>query len=97
MIPTDLLDDWLGDEPNDLLTFVPLNWNISIDLTRYEIFLFTNRYNWIDVAMDAAENSTLLSSKAYGLLEASIHDCTLVHCVPSIHNNTLYHYANHIR
>ncbi len=56
----DLLDDWLGDEPNDLLTFVPLNWNITIDLTRYEIFLFTNRYNWIDVAMDAAENSTLL-------------------------------------
>ena len=64
IFPTDLLDDWLGDEPNDLLTFVPLNWNISIDLTRYEIFLFTNRYNWIDVAMDAAENSTLLCLKA---------------------------------
>ncbi len=68
IFPTDLLDDWLGDEPNDLLTFVPLNWNISIDLTRYEIFLFTNRYNWIDVAMDAAENSTLLSLKACLLL-----------------------------
>ena len=54
---TDLLDDWLGSDPTDLLTFVPIDWKITIDLTRYEIFLFTNRYNWVDIAMNGTENS----------------------------------------
>lgn len=54
---TDLLDDWLGSDPTDLLTFVPIDWRITVDLTRYEIFLFTNRYNWVDISMNGTENS----------------------------------------
>ena len=44
-----LLDDWVGTEPNDLLNFVPVDWSIDVDLANYEIFLFTNRYNWLDL------------------------------------------------
>lgn len=51
-----LLDDWLGEDPADLLNFVPYNWRINIDLLNYEIFLFTNRYNWVDIAPDGVEN-----------------------------------------
>ena len=54
-----LLDDWVGDEPNDLINFVPVDWTIDIDLTHYEIFLFTNRYNWLDVLKGDAENTRL--------------------------------------
>ena len=54
-----LLDDWLGDEEADLLNFVPYNWRINVDLLNYEIFLFTNRYNWVDIAPDGIENSEL--------------------------------------
>lgn len=51
-----LLDDWLGDDPADLLNFVPYDWRINIDLLDYEIFVFTNRYNWVDVSPDGKEN-----------------------------------------
>ena len=56
---TALLDDWFGNEPPDLLQFVPFDWRIGVDLTRYEMFLFTNRYNWLD--SDGSENSELTS------------------------------------
>ena len=59
-VSKDLLDDWLGNDPSDLLTFVPLEWNIGIELSNYEIYLFTNRYNWVDVAPKGVENSELL-------------------------------------
>lgn len=54
-----LLDDWLGSEPNDLYNFVPVNWIISLDLSAYEIFLFTNRYNWLDLVGPGVENTQL--------------------------------------
>ena len=54
-----LLDDWLGDDEADLLNFVPYDWRIHVDLLDYEIFLFTNRYNWIDIAPEGIENSQL--------------------------------------
>ena len=56
---TALLDDWVGDEPNDLLNFTPVNWTIGIDLTQYEIFLFTNRYNWLDLLEAGMETTKL--------------------------------------
>lgn len=49
-----LLDDWLGSDDADLLNFVPLDWTITTALSDYEIFLFTSRYNWLD--MDCLEN-----------------------------------------
>ena len=49
------LDDWVGEDPSDLLHFYPIDWNIAINLRQYEIFLFTNRYNWVDI--DGTENS----------------------------------------
>lgn len=54
-----LLDDWVGKEPNDLLDFVPVDWTIDIELTQYEIFLFTNLYNWVDVVRGGVENTRL--------------------------------------
>ena len=56
---TALLDDWVGEEPNDLLSFVPVDWTINIDLSQYEIFLFTNRYNWLDLLEGGVENTRL--------------------------------------
>lgn len=56
---TALLDDWVGTEPNDLLNFVPVDWTIDIDLAQYEIFLFTNRYNWLDLLEGDSENTRL--------------------------------------
>lgn len=52
-----LLDDWFGNEPPDLLQFVPIDWRVGIDLTRYEIFLHTSRYNWLDLSKVNSENS----------------------------------------
>ena len=52
---TAFLDDWVGDDPADLLHFYPIDWNIAIDLHQYEMFIFTNRYNWVDI--DNTENS----------------------------------------
>ena len=49
----------MGDEHNDLLSFVPMDWAIDIDLSQYEIFLFTNRYNWLDLIDGGVENSKL--------------------------------------
>ena len=49
------LDDWLGEELSDLLHFYPIDWKIAVNLCQYEIFLFTNRYNWVDI--DGTENS----------------------------------------
>ncbi len=53
------MDDWVGEEANDLLSFTPVDWTIDIDLAQYEIFLFTNRYNWLDVLGGGAENTKL--------------------------------------
>ena len=52
----DFLDDWVGTEPNDILNFVPIDWKICANLENYEIYFFTNRYNWIDEAKDSLEN-----------------------------------------
>ena len=57
--PIALLDDWVGEEPNDLLDFVPINWTINVNLTQYEIFLFTNQYNWVDLDNGGIENTRL--------------------------------------
>ena len=54
-----LLDDWVGNEPNDLVDFVPYDWTIDIHLIQYEIFLFTNRYNWLDLLKGDVENTRL--------------------------------------
>lgn len=52
----DFLDDWVGTEPNDILNFVPIDWKIGADLENYEIYFFTNRYNWIDEGKDSLED-----------------------------------------
>lgn len=54
-----LLDDWVGSEPNDLVNFVPYDWTIDIHLTQYEIFLFTNQCNWLDLLKGDMENTRL--------------------------------------
>ena len=51
-----LIDDWLGDNPPDLLEFVPVDWNIGIDIREYEIYLHTSPYNWIDITTEGKEN-----------------------------------------
>lgn len=52
----ELLDDWIGNDTIDIVDFVPLDWKIGIDFCDYEIFLYTNRYNWIDTALSGVEN-----------------------------------------
>ena len=52
----DLLDDWVGNENPDLVSFVPLDWCIGVDMQDYEIYLFTNRYNWLDTSPTELEN-----------------------------------------
>lgn len=54
-----LIDDWVGNDPPDLINFVPLNWNIGIDVHNYEIYLFTTRYNWVDVSPDGRDNGKM--------------------------------------
>lgn len=51
-----LVDDWVGAEPPDLLEFVPVDWNVGIDMSNYEIYLHTSRYNWIDITTEGKEN-----------------------------------------
>lgn len=50
----ELLDDWVQSDTIDILDFVPFQWHIGVEMSEYEIFLFTNRYNWIDT--DEIEN-----------------------------------------
>ena len=50
------LDDWVSSEPADLLHFVPYDWTVDVELSQYEIYLFTNRFNWIDIAKGGPEN-----------------------------------------
>ncbi len=65
-----LLDDWVGTEPNDLVNFVPVDWTVDIDLTHYEIFLFTNRYNWLDLA--DVENTRLAFCGSTGTISVGL-------------------------
>ena len=51
-----LIDDWLGNDPPDLLEFVPVDWNVGVDLSDYEIYLYTASYNWIDITIEGKEN-----------------------------------------
>ena len=46
---------YIPEELSDLLHFYPIDWKIAVNLCQYEIFLFTNRYNWVDI--DGTENS----------------------------------------
>ena len=66
----ELLDDWMKSDTIDILEFVPFHWNIGVDMSDYEIFLFTNRYNWIDT--DEIENGTCISSEIYNSLMCCI-------------------------
>ena len=51
-----LLDDWIGPDQSDLSEFVAVDWKIAIDLINFEVFVITNRYNWVDIAADGREN-----------------------------------------
>ncbi|XP_019853101.1 PREDICTED: uncharacterized protein KIAA1109-like isoform X3 [Amphimedon queenslandica] len=53
----ELLDDWVQSDTIDILDFVPFQWHIGVEMSEYEIFLFTNRYNWIDT--DEVENERI--------------------------------------
>ncbi|XP_065883206.1 bridge-like lipid transfer protein family member 1 [Dysidea avara] len=56
----DLLDDWNTGPPSDLMTFVPVQWQVAVQLSCYEVFLYTNHYNWMDVSgMARNENCRL--------------------------------------
>ncbi len=61
-----LLDDWVGNEPNDLLDFVAVDWKVGVELEQYEIFLMTNRYNWLDLSSGGVENTRLAFCGATG-------------------------------
>lgn len=52
----EFLDDWVGTETPDLIDFTPLDWSIGVDMQDYEIYLFTNRYNWLDISQGELEN-----------------------------------------
>ena len=52
-----LVDDWIGPDHPDLVEFVAVDWSIAVELSSYEVFVFTNRYNWVDNAPDGRENS----------------------------------------
>lgn len=56
----ELLDDWVGSDILDILDFVPLEWHIGVDMSDYEIFLYTNRYNWIDNSLGGIENGNFI-------------------------------------
>lgn len=45
-----------------------MDWTIDVDLTQYEIFLFTNRYNWLDLCEEDVENTRLAFCGSNGRL-----------------------------
>jgi hypothetical protein len=55
----EFVDDWARSDSVDLVDFLPLNWNIGVDFENYEVYLFTNIYNWIDTSPDSIENGRL--------------------------------------
>ena len=69
-----LIDDWLGNDPPDILEFIPVDWNVGIDMSNYEIYLHTSPYNWIDITTEGKENCTFEYMYMYSA-------CTLVHFV----------------
>ena len=52
-----LLTDWWGHDPADFCSFVPIEWTVQVDLSSYEVFVVTNRFNWIDISPGQSENS----------------------------------------
>lgn len=68
----DFLDDWVGTEQNDILNFVPIDWKIGADLDSYEIYFFTNRYNWIDEGKDSLEDCENLDQCCICILSSSV-------------------------
>jgi len=50
MCIAELLDDWNKGPRPELMTFVPVQWQVAVQLSCYEVFLYTNHYNWVDVA-----------------------------------------------
>ena len=51
-----LLRDWWGDDPSDFKFFVPIKWTVGFSVKNYEIFVPTNRYNWMDISPRQMEN-----------------------------------------
>ncbi|CAD6189800.1 unnamed protein product [Caenorhabditis auriculariae] len=54
---TDLINDWVGDEPADIIKFIPFRvHNTLIVKDSFEILLLLNECNWVDPADKNAEN-----------------------------------------
>ena len=56
---TDLGRDWASGPPNDLDTFIPMNYGVTITLTDYELNLYANDHNIIDRPLDRRDNGKL--------------------------------------
>ena len=64
---TDLLDDWNTGPPSDLMTFVPVQWQVAVQLSCYEVFLYTNHYNWMDVSGMARNENCMCLIRVLGM------------------------------
>ena len=53
----DLLDDWSSKSPQDLLYFVPYAWKFNLTLKKFEAFVPTNEFNWLDTTSANVDNS----------------------------------------
>ncbi|CAI2304685.1 unnamed protein product [Caenorhabditis sp. 36 PRJEB53466] len=54
---TDLINEWIGDAPNDILKFVPFRvYNHMKVVDGFEVTMLLNESNWVDTADMNAEN-----------------------------------------
>ena len=53
----DLLDDWSSKSPQDLLYFVLYAWKFNLTLKKFEAFVPTNEFNWLDTTSANVDNS----------------------------------------
>ena len=69
-----LLEDWnqLPDRPPDIQSFVPLDWQISVEFNCFQIFTFLNKYNWIHAVPGSKENTILAFAGKRGRITASL-------------------------
>uniref|UniRef100_A0A914VDP2 Bridge-like lipid transfer protein family member 1 N-terminal domain-containing protein n=1 Tax=Plectus sambesii TaxID=2011161 RepID=A0A914VDP2_9BILA len=53
----DLFNEWAGEDPPDMCTFIPWTWKFSFVVQDFEVILAMNDQNWIDTSSSqTAEN-----------------------------------------
>lgn len=54
---TDLIDDWMGEEPSDIAKFIPFTVNNRVRVVDgFEVIMLLNECNWVDVSDKNSEN-----------------------------------------